>query len=104
AGYHVYRSGESGINYVPLTARPVQGTEFTDDTVRPGEAAFYAVTAVEHSGLESGMSEETSADEGRGAPRRIYVEAEQGEHDRLMWVALDGRASGLHYLWMRGRD
>src|SRR5205085_131142 len=82
AGYHVYRSGESGIHYVPLTPRPVRGTEFTDDTARPGEAAFYAVTAVEHSGLESGLSEEASA--GEGGARRIYVEAEQGERNRLM--------------------
>jgi fibronectin type 3 domain-containing protein len=104
AGYHVYRSGESGINYVPLTPRPVQGTEFTDDTARPGETAFYAITAVEHSGLESGLSEEVSAGEGGAAPRRLYVEAEQGERNRLMWVALDGRASDLHYVWMRGRE
>jgi hypothetical protein len=104
AGYRVYRSGESGINHVPLTARPVQGTEFTDATARSGEAVFYAITAVEHSGLESGLSEEVSVDEGHKAARRIYVEAEQGERNRLMWVALDGHTSDLHYLWMRGRE
>jgi fibronectin type 3 domain-containing protein len=103
AGYHVYRSSTSGVNYVPLTARPVRATEFTDRTARLDAAAFYAVSAVEHSGLESGLSEEASVGDCRGVGRRIFVEGEQGQRDHLMWLAHDGQASNLHYVWMRGR-
>jgi hypothetical protein len=102
AGYHVYRSSESGVGYVPITARPVRETTFLDPAPLGGPV-FYAVSAVEHSGLEGGLSGEAAVDEGR-ATRRVFVEAEQGERDRLMWLAHDGKASGLHYVWMRSRE
>jgi hypothetical protein len=107
AGYHVYRSRESGVNYVPITPRPIAAPEFFTKTVPigcPGEPTFYAVSAVEHSGLESGLSDEVMVGDGAGAARRIFVEAEQGERDHLLWIAHEGTASNLHYVWMRGSE
>jgi fibronectin type 3 domain-containing protein len=103
AGYHVYRSSESGASYTPITPRPVRETELTVPAGAAGRPVFYAVTAVEHSGLESGLSGEAVVGDAGGAPRRVFVEAEQGERDRLMWIALEGSASNLHYVWMRSQ-
>jgi Tol biopolymer transport system component len=102
AGYHIYRSSESGVGYVPITARPVSDTTFLDRAA-PGGPVFYAVSAVEYSGLEGGLSSEAALDAGRSASS-IFVEAEQMERNRLMWLAYDGKASGFHYAWMRSRD
>jgi len=104
AGYHVYRSRESGANYVSITATPIDGTHFIDETVGAGEACFYAVTSVEHSGLESGLSRETSVGATSDMPRRVFVEAEEVERSLKMWLAFQGLASNLHYVWMRARD
>ena len=100
AGYHVYRSAESGVGYEPITAEPVAATEYVDDDAPTG-AVFYAVTAVEHSGIESHLSREAALGSG---PRRIYIEAEDGERSQEMWLAHQGLASGLHYVWMRAHE
>jgi len=103
AGYHVYVSGESGVGYVPITPKPIAAAEFTVHTPN-SEPGFYAVSAVEHSGLESGLSEEVSANLPQPWKRRLFVEAERGKPNSKMWVAFQGLASNLHYVWMRGRE
>jgi len=105
AGYHVYRSSHSGYGYVPITDRPLETVEYVDRiAIRSGQPVFYAVSAVEHSGLESGLSREASAGELDAQKRTVMVEAEEWQYNAKMWIALDGSATGLHYLWMRTRD
>ncbi len=105
AGYHVYRSSHSGYGYVPITDRPLEIAEYSDRlAVRPGQAVFYAVTAVEHSGLESGLSQEACAGKPDGRNRTVTVEAQQGQYNAKVWIAFDASAAGLHYIWMRARD
>ncbi|MFQ5809553.1 MAG: fibronectin type III domain-containing protein, partial [Armatimonadota bacterium] len=109
AGYHVYRGSGSGAGYRPLTAAPCTGTEWTDATVEPGRAYYYAVTAVEHSGLESGLSDEAAAasDERLVArePCLVFAEAERARIETpALWLAFQGTASDLHYIWHRKPD
>lgn len=59
-GYNVYRSATSGSGYELLTPELVTGNEWSDGTVAPGTAYYYVVTAVEHSGIESGYSMEAA--------------------------------------------
>ena len=73
AGYLVYQSRESGRRFKLLAPKPVQGTTFEVTDVD----AFYCASALEHSGLESGLSNEVSL-AGKG-PRRLYAEAEFAE-------------------------
>jgi hypothetical protein len=103
AGYHVYRSTESGIHYVPITTQPVREPRLVDRSAPAGEPVFYKVSAVEHSGLESPLSEEVAVGAGPDVKRRLFVEAEHGQRNRLMWLAHLGLASNLHYVWMRGK-
>lgn len=103
AGYHVYRSRESGTGYTPVTETPAIGTESMDTEAPDAGPVFYAVTAVEHSGLESGLSVEAAVGAGE-APRRIFLEAEAGERTPAVWLAHQGLASGLHYVWMRKHE
>ena len=121
AGYHVYRSAQSGHGYLPITDRPVAATEYIDRTVDheyvvsdkyvapgapsgSGRPVFYAVTAVEHSGLESGLSREACAGNVDAVHRTFAVAAAEGSYNGRMWIALDGSATGLRYVWMRSRD
>lgn len=61
AGYHVYRSTKSGREYRRLTDKPIDRTTFSDDTVKPRVLYYYAVSAVDRSGNESGLSKELKA-------------------------------------------
>jgi hypothetical protein len=58
AGYHVYRSVKSGAGYERLTAKPVNRTTFSDETVKQGATYYYVITAVDKSENESGRSKE----------------------------------------------
>jgi uncharacterized protein len=58
AGYHVYRSGRSGAEYERLTAKPLNRTTFSDETVKQGAVYYYLITAVDKSGNESRRSKE----------------------------------------------
>ncbi len=80
-GYLVYRSERSGDGYTPLTAQTVDATGWRDESVEPGKAYYYVVTSLEHSGLESGYSEEAARagiglPEGMDDPLVVYAEAE----------------------------
>lgn len=58
AGYHVYRSIKSGADYQRLTTTLIRRTTFSDETVQQGMTYYYAVTAVDTTGNESGRSPE----------------------------------------------
>jgi hypothetical protein len=89
-GYHVYRTDRSGLDYQRLTDEPAPETQWRGDAAR-GEA-YYVVTAVEHSGLESRTSNE-AFQEGDGQWRghaRVALEAESGRtvlpaEERIDW-------------------
>ncbi|MEN6450064.1 MAG: fibronectin type III domain-containing protein, partial [Thermoguttaceae bacterium] len=102
AGYHVFRSVASGADFVQATHQPMQTLKVLDRHPPPG-TPFYVVTAVEYSGLESGPSDEATP-ESRPAKRRLFVEAESAAPDAKLWEGFDGKASNLHYLWMRARQ
>ena len=74
-GCNVYRSERSGRGYVRLNAEPVVAATFCDPS--PPDRAYYALTAVEHSGLEGRVfSGEVSLS--TRCPISRYVEAEDG--------------------------
>jgi hypothetical protein len=98
-GYLVYRGERSGGPYQMLSPEPVEATEWRDTTVQPGQAYYYVVSAVEHSGLESGWSDE-AARAGVGLPAElqspliVYTEPEAAIRD-LPTGALPGLAMGV---------
>ncbi len=63
SGYHVYRADLSHGPYLRLTAQPVAAASFTDVFLRPDQAYFYVLTAVDGQGRESNYSEEVRDDE-----------------------------------------
>jgi len=97
-GYLVYRSQHSGDGYQLVTPKPVEAPTWRDATVQPGRAYYYVVSSLEHSGLESGYSEE-AARAGVDlpgtidAPLVVYAEAEHAIRD-LPTAALPGLAIG----------
>ena len=58
AGYNVYRTNSSHLDYVKVNDSPVVGTTYLDDDVRTDLAYYYVVTAVGATGLESNRSRE----------------------------------------------
>lgn len=60
-GYYVYRSTVSGGSYTRLTSSAVAALKYTDGAVSAGETYYYAVTAVNASGTQSGYSGQVSA-------------------------------------------
>jgi len=80
-GYLVYRSERSGDGYPLLTPVPITDTEWVDPSVLQGTAYYYVVTALEHSGLESGYSAEAAragvaVSDDLDASLVVYAEAE----------------------------
>jgi hypothetical protein len=57
AGYFVYRTDRRGGEYERLTDKPVNRSTFSDETVKQGKTYWYAITAVDKSGNESGRSQ-----------------------------------------------
>lgn len=107
-GYHVYRAGKSGGNFVQITDEPVTTTEFVDTSAKSaGDVAYYIVTTVEHSGLESSCSSnEVGVVVGQsGYPKdravRNFVEAEGNEGPVYPPVreARDVSAAGDTCIW-----
>jgi hypothetical protein len=58
AGYNVYRTNFSHLDYVKVNGSPVVGTMYSDADVRTDIPYFYVVTAVGATGLESNRSRE----------------------------------------------
>ena len=98
-GYLVYRSEASGDGYRLLTDQPVPGHEYRDETVQAGRPYYYVVTSLEHSGLESGYSQE-AARAGVALPDEldhplvVYAEVEDAIRD-LPTGDLPGLAMGV---------
>ena len=88
---------------MPLTDRPVKTPNFVDTTAEAGHPSYYAVTAVEHSGLESGLSDEARPNPQQGVRRHCLIEMEEARLSPEMWIAFHGSASDLHYVHMRHR-
>jgi hypothetical protein len=61
AGYNVYRSTVSGGPYSKINSALVVPTNYSDTSVVSGTTYFYAVTAVGTSGIESALSNQTTA-------------------------------------------
>jgi len=61
AGYNVYRTNSSHLDYIKINDSPVVGTMYTDADVRPDLPYYYVVTAVGAAGLESNRSREAVA-------------------------------------------
>ena len=98
-GYLVYRAEQSGDGYRLLTPEPVAQTAWRDDTVEAGRAYYYVVTSLEHSGLESGYSEEIARaginlPAAVDAPLVVYVEPEAAIRD-LATAERPGLAMGV---------
>jgi hypothetical protein len=54
--------------------------------------------------LESGLSDEVAVGAGPAVRRRLFFEAEDGQRTHQMWVAVQGLASNLQYVWMRTKE
>ncbi len=61
AGYNVYRSMTSHLNYQKLNSVPLTGTSFTDKFLNPALDYYYVITAVGSGGRESNYSREVWA-------------------------------------------
>ena len=61
AGYNVYRSLQAGTGYARINPALETATVYTDSNVSSGKTYFYAVTAVDSSGVESGYSNVSQA-------------------------------------------
>jgi hypothetical protein len=59
AGYNLYRSTQSGGPYTRLNSSPIPGTSFSDAQTADGATYYYAVSAVDLVGNESGHSPES---------------------------------------------
>ncbi|HEY2119792.1 MAG TPA: choice-of-anchor D domain-containing protein [Candidatus Acidoferrum sp.] len=61
AGYNVYRSLSNKSSFMKITSSLLSATDFDDTTVASGSTYYYAVTAVNAAGEESGYSNEATA-------------------------------------------
>jgi Abnormal spindle-like microcephaly-assoc'd, ASPM-SPD-2-Hydin len=53
AGFDVFRSGDGGITFLPMTNSPVTQTAYTDLSVQDGQAYVYMVVSVDSAGVQS---------------------------------------------------
>jgi hypothetical protein len=60
-GYYVYRMSLLDLSWAKLTASAVTGLKYTDTSVSAGETYYYAVTAVNSNGVQSGYSDQAIA-------------------------------------------
>lgn len=78
-GYNVYRSRAEGGPYDKLNTNLVMTSDYTDDTVANFISYYYAVTAVDTDGNESGYSDEASAMPNDGSfVQLLYTDFESG--------------------------
>lgn len=61
SGYNVYRATASGGPYTKLDASLDPATSYADSTVQSGQTYFYVTTAVDSAGVESGYSNQVTA-------------------------------------------
>ena len=109
AGYHVYRSAKTGRGRQRLSQSAVRGTEFR--IANPAAGDYYAVTSVEHCGLEGRVFSPEAALSDRGPATRC-LEAEQAALTYPMRELFRPRACSAGYaigrairgpMWQRAR-
>ena len=97
AGYNIYRSSRSGAGFEMISGEPIAGTRFEDPA--PGRSAFYVLTSVERSGLESRCpSAEVAVGDVKAEPERLWLEAERGKLQAPVRENLHGSASNLLFV------
>lgn len=94
AGYVVYRSGRSGVDFAPVARVDAKTRKFADKGKGRGPR-FYRVVAVEHSGLEGRSSDEIRVGGKADELLRLHVDPALGERRGLV-DAYDGKAAHLH--------
>lgn len=94
-GYLVYGGRESGGPYKLLTPEPVGGTEYQ---VPRGSGPCFAVSSLEHSGLES-KAYSNEVHSGRVRTLRLYFQAESGNPEVPMRLDSDFSAAGDLCVW-----
>ena len=82
AGYHVYGSRSGGTGFLPMTAKPVKNTSVAFKAPEAAKSFFYTVTAVDHGGLESGLSAEANPNSRYAGHRHIFVEVDRARPGR----------------------
>jgi hypothetical protein len=60
-GYNIYRATTSTGPYTKLTASPLPGVSYVDDTVASGQTYFYVATTVDINNNESAYSDQATA-------------------------------------------
>jgi hypothetical protein len=100
AGYHVYRSSRSGVDYQRLTDQPVTTESYQDTAPDPAQPSYYVVTAVEHSGLESRCpsGEAVGGTLDPQAAERLFLEVERCRLEAPLRENLHGSASNLRFV------
>ncbi|HLU99828.1 MAG TPA: fibronectin type III domain-containing protein [Acidobacteriota bacterium] len=95
AGYNVYRSTGSDGNFVQLNSSPISPTTFTDSTLSTHQIYYFAVTAVNTSGMESDFSEYVSVDlicrgDANGDGQRNVLDVVRIQNSIVGNLSLDG--------------
>jgi len=62
AGYNVYRTSVSHLDYEKINAAPVAGSSYLDRSLRIDVPYYYVITAVDASGVESNYSREVKVE------------------------------------------
>jgi len=79
AGYYIYRSRRSHLDYEKITETRLAATAFSDDYLKPDAYYYYVVTAVKSDGSESNPSREfevgptKALGDASGAPRFALI-------------------------------
>ena len=77
-GYNVYRGTSSSGSYTKLNSSLDPNTQYTDSTVQAGQTYYYATTAVDNQGDESGYSNQCEAQIPENGPGSENVLADFG--------------------------
>jgi len=83
AGYNIYRSNESGGNYIQVGTVDKTVTSFTDVGLQDGKTYYYVVTAFDDSGNESPQS-----DEAHGEATSTPVKPDDDGDDNILWILI----------------
>lgn len=93
-GYLVYRARRSGEWGDLVQPEPVAALTLTDNP--PFQPAYYRVTAVDQTGLESLPAGEVCSRTPWAGSAAVYVEAESGQYEAPAAEVFDPRAAGLY--------
>jgi hypothetical protein len=62
AGYNIYRTGVSHLDYAKINTAPVAGSAYLDRSLRIDVPYYYVITAVRETGVESNFSREVKVE------------------------------------------